>query len=117
MEVNGCAWDFWVEEALSKLQSLKVLRSLRPIHLSAGVSRRSTSTENSPGNTAQESRLFDGPNTWDRASVEVEISEPTFQKWLHDIPSSGTVRFFRLVSGLSFHYLNSSFFRFHRLNW
>ncbi|KAL7146565.1 hypothetical protein ABFS83_06G050200 [Erythranthe nasuta] len=86
MEVNGGAWDLWVEEALSKLQSLNVLRSLRPIHLLAGAARRSTSAENSPSNL---NRVFDGPNKWDRASVEVEISESTFRKWLHDVPSSG----------------------------
>ncbi|KAI3458321.1 hypothetical protein Pfo_014984 [Paulownia fortunei] len=89
MEVNGCLWDIWVEEALSKLESLKVLRSLRPVHLPSGVARQSTSSENSPSNPNQEFEVFDGPHEWDRASVEVSISEPTFQKWLHDVPSSG----------------------------
>ncbi|KAK9291655.1 hypothetical protein L1049_019604 [Liquidambar formosana] len=31
----------------------------------------------------------ESPQPWDRASVEVEIAETTFQKWLQNIPSSG----------------------------
>ncbi|EYU24935.1 hypothetical protein MIMGU_mgv1a022763mg, partial [Erythranthe guttata] len=53
--------------------------------MAARAARRSTSAENSPSNL---NRFFDGPNKWDRASVEVEISESTFRKWLHDVPSS-----------------------------
>ncbi|PIN07035.1 Glycine C-acetyltransferase/2-amino-3-ketobutyrate-CoA ligase [Handroanthus impetiginosus] len=83
MEVDGWLWDTWVEEALSKLESLKVLRSLRPIHLPSGV------PENSSSNSSHEFQVFDGPHKWDRASVEVNISEFTFHKWLHDVPSSG----------------------------
>ncbi|KAL8552488.1 hypothetical protein ACS0TY_001249 [Phlomoides rotata] len=78
MEVNGSPWDFWVENAISILESLKVLRSLRPIRLAP--------IEASSSNPNQ---VFDGPRKWDRASVEVHISESTFQKWLHDVPSSG----------------------------
>ncbi|KAK6132215.1 hypothetical protein DH2020_034035 [Rehmannia glutinosa] len=89
MEVNGCLWDMWVEEALSKLESLKVLRSLRPIQLPGEIARQSTCNETSPSNPSQEFQVFDGPREWDRASVEVNISESTFQKWLHDVPSSG----------------------------
>ncbi|XP_065849866.1 8-amino-7-oxononanoate synthase isoform X1 [Euphorbia lathyris] len=81
MEKNS--WDFWVDEALSKLQSLKLLRSLRPIYLS-----------NEPNslpkhNTSDEYEVFDEMQHWDRSSVHVSISDSTFQKWLLDIPSSG----------------------------
>ncbi|KAJ8531293.1 hypothetical protein K7X08_026727 [Anisodus acutangulus] len=69
-------WKEWVEQAIEKLESLKLLRSLRPIHLSHG-----TNTD--------EFEVFDGLRQWDRASVEVEISETTFHKWLRDIPSPG----------------------------
>ncbi|KAL3521403.1 hypothetical protein ACH5RR_019552 [Cinchona calisaya] len=70
-------WDKWAEEALSKLESLKVLRSLRPIHLI-------------PSQTQSDELVFyDGMRQWDRASVEVQISEPTYQKWLQDISSAG----------------------------
>ncbi|KAK4431669.1 8-amino-7-oxononanoate synthase [Sesamum alatum] len=90
MEVIGCClWDNWVEESLSKLESLKVLRSLRPIQLANGVAHQPTFLENSSSNPNQEFQVFDGPCEWDRASVEVNISESTFQKWLHDVPSSG----------------------------
>lgn len=74
------SWENWVEEALTKLESLKVLRSLRPIHLSNHQSGPIESNSH---------QVFDGPNKWDRAVVEVNISEATFKKWLHDIPSSG----------------------------
>jgi len=33
--------------------------------------------------------VFDGLCQWDRTSVEVSVSIPTFQKWLHDEPSNG----------------------------
>ncbi|KAL1559307.1 8-amino-7-oxononanoate synthase [Salvia divinorum] len=76
MELNG--WEMWVEEAIAKLHSLKILRSLRPIHQSAPIH-----------NPDHEFQVFDGPNKWDRASVELQISQSTFQKWLHNLPSSG----------------------------
>ncbi|KAH6821742.1 biotin F [Perilla frutescens var. hirtella] len=76
MEGNG--WEMWVGEAIAKLHSLKVLRSLRPIHQHASIP-----------NPDQQFRVFDGPNKWDRASVEVTISQSTFHKWLYDLPSSG----------------------------
>ncbi|KAL3524143.1 hypothetical protein ACH5RR_016977 [Cinchona calisaya] len=79
-------WDFWVEEALSKLQSLKLLRSLRPIHLIPFPSQQSNQTHKPQDLDLQ---FYDGLRQWDRASVEVQISEPTFQKWLQEIPSSG----------------------------
>lgn len=96
MEVNASPWDFWVENAISILHSLKVLRSLRPILLAP--------IEPSSSNPNQEFlQVFDGPRKWDRASVEVHISESTFQKWLHDVPSSGNLlRFFRPVVIFSF---------------
>lgn len=75
------SWDYWVEGALSKLESLKLLRSLRPIHLSPPS--ESCSSE------SNDFEFYEGLSQWDRASVEIEISEATFQKWLQDIPSSG----------------------------
>lgn len=73
-------WDYVVECELSKLESSNLLRSLRPIHLS---SFESCSTE------SHDFKCYEGLCYWDRASVEIEISEATFQKWLQDIPSSG----------------------------
>ncbi|XP_075500853.1 8-amino-7-oxononanoate synthase isoform X1 [Primulina tabacum] len=87
------SWDIWVEEALSKLESLKLMRSLRPIHLPNVVTDRcsfnSGSIANSSLNLDRDFQFFDGPQKWDRASVEVNISEATFRKWLHDVPSAG----------------------------
>ncbi|KAF2314701.1 hypothetical protein GH714_030089 [Hevea brasiliensis] len=77
------SWDYWVQEALAKLESLKLLRSLRPIYLSkeSNPSRKVALGVNY--------EVFDEMQPWDRSSVEVSISESTFQKWLLEIPSSG----------------------------
>ncbi|QCD95451.1 8-amino-7-oxononanoate synthase isoform X2 [Vigna unguiculata] len=74
-------WDSWVEEALTTLHSLKVLRSLRPICL------RSSSLQFGLRDAAFQ--VFDEMQHWDRSSVEVEIAESTFSRWMHDTPSAG----------------------------
>ncbi|WOH06831.1 hypothetical protein DCAR_0626259 [Daucus carota subsp. sativus] len=79
-------WDNWVGEALSKLESLKVIRSLRPIHLHNNLS---SSKPQDFELKVDEPQVFDGLRQWDRDSVHVDIAESTFQKWLQDIPSSG----------------------------
>jgi len=71
-------WEKWVEEALTTLDSLKVLRSLRPICLQRGVDDDDDAFQ-----------VFDEMQQWDRSSVEVQIRETTFRKWMHDTPSSG----------------------------
>ncbi|XP_065848406.1 8-amino-7-oxononanoate synthase-like [Euphorbia lathyris] len=81
MEKNS--WDFWVDEALSKLQSLKLLASLRPIYLSKEPNYLPKH------NTSDDYEVFDEMQHWDRSSVHVSMSDSTFQKWLLDIPSSG----------------------------
>ncbi|CAI9092017.1 OLC1v1027150C3 [Oldenlandia corymbosa var. corymbosa] len=75
------SWELWVDQALSKLESLKLLRSLRPVHLTPSASSNPIESD--------EFHFYDGLHSWDRASVQVQISEPTFHKWLQDIPSSG----------------------------
>ncbi|KAJ6308347.1 hypothetical protein OIU76_018013 [Salix suchowensis] len=75
----GDSWDSWVEEALAKLHSSKLLRSLRPINLFPQPHK----------NSEDDYQVFDEMQPWDRSSVEISISEPTFHKWLLDIPSSG----------------------------
>ncbi|KAH7853602.1 hypothetical protein Vadar_004607 [Vaccinium darrowii] len=82
-------WDHYVEEALSKLESLKLLRSLRPIHLPSDESQRPIEFELKNGLNLDGFEVFDGLRQWDRASVEVEIAESTFQRWVRDVPSSG----------------------------
>ncbi|CAJ1958645.1 unnamed protein product [Sphenostylis stenocarpa] len=74
-------WDSWVREALATLHSLKVLRSLRPICL------RDSSLQFGLHDAAFQ--VFDEMQYWDRSSVEVEISENTFSRWMHDTPSAG----------------------------
>ncbi|TQE08649.1 hypothetical protein C1H46_005741 [Malus baccata] len=46
-------------------------------------------TQEAQKSAEDEFKVFDEMQTWDRFSVEVHIPEPTFQKWLLDIPSSG----------------------------
>ncbi|KAK8969081.1 Long chain base biosynthesis protein 1c [Platanthera guangdongensis] len=67
-------WDRWVDAALSTLSASNLLRSVRPIVLS------------SSGDVSDEYETFDGPQHWDRTSVEVELEEETFREWLRDLP-------------------------------
>lgn len=83
---NSSLWDKWVEEALSKLEALKVLRSLRPIYLSPNDRHRRV---RNPGHIGEDYEVFDEMQHWDRNAVQISISDSTFQRWLHDVPSSG----------------------------
>ncbi|XP_074285568.1 8-amino-7-oxononanoate synthase isoform X2 [Silene latifolia] len=74
-------WDECVEASLTKLDSLKLLRSLRPINAT-------NSSEFPTFDHAYQS--FDGLRQWDRTSVQVQISGSTFRDWLNDIPSCGS---------------------------
>lgn len=85
---NSSLWDEWVEEALSKLEALKVLRSLRPIYLSPNDRHRRV---RNPGHIGEDYEVFDEMQHWDRNAVQISISDSTFQRWLHDVPSSGTL--------------------------
>ncbi|KDO49964.1 hypothetical protein CISIN_1g0199312mg, partial [Citrus sinensis] len=83
---NSSLWDKWVEEALSKLEALKVLRSLRPIYLSPNDRHHRV---RNPGHVGEDYEVFDEMQHWDRNAVQISISDSTFQRWLHDVPSSG----------------------------
>ncbi|EHA8592528.1 putative 8-amino-7-oxononanoate synthase [Cocos nucifera] len=74
------SWDHWVEAALSRLASKKLLRSTRPI---------SVPLPPPPGDPSEGLETFDGPRHWDRSSVEVEIEEPTLREWLNELRSPG----------------------------
>ncbi|XP_010536547.1 PREDICTED: 8-amino-7-oxononanoate synthase [Tarenaya hassleriana] len=80
------SWDKWVERAVQVLESRKILRSLRPLSLAKQNEDERVETR---GNEGDDYEVFDGMCQWDRASVEVSVSRPTFQKWLHDVPSNG----------------------------
>ncbi|XP_017972244.1 PREDICTED: 8-amino-7-oxononanoate synthase isoform X1 [Theobroma cacao] len=68
------SWDFWVEEALLKVESLKLLRPIRPIQLSKKQATEKRDDE--------EYEVFNELQPWDRSTVEVSISESFFQQWL-----------------------------------
>ncbi|KAL5728357.1 8-amino-7-oxononanoate synthase [Ranunculus cassubicifolius] len=70
------SWDSWVNEALTKLDSLNLVRSLRPISFPISLSQQNLDT-------------FDDLQPWDRSSVEIQIDESTFHNWLHNVHSSG----------------------------
>lgn len=99
MEAVDCSWDSLVEIALHKLDSLKLLRSLRPIQLAFihhpehDLSSTLTQSSDFKGDQLQ---VFDKMQLFDRTSVEVYVAQPTFNNWLHDIPSSGTLPFLPL---------------------
>ncbi|XP_054812697.1 8-amino-7-oxononanoate synthase isoform X2 [Prosopis cineraria] len=90
------AWDYWVGEALARLESLKLLRSLRPIclrkqntHLHVENGKQYVPIPEIVGEGDEEFEVFDQMRPWDRSSVEVEIGEPTFNRWMNDTPSPG----------------------------
>ncbi|KAK4256439.1 hypothetical protein QN277_009303 [Acacia crassicarpa] len=90
------AWDCWVGQALARLESLKVLRSLRPICLRKQTTHLRVENDEqyvpNPENVVpddEEFEVFHELRPWDRLAVEVEIGEPTFNKWMHDTPSPG----------------------------
>ncbi|KAK4572058.1 hypothetical protein RGQ29_030463 [Quercus rubra] len=89
-------WDNLVEEALVKLENLKLLRSLRPIHLpndqqSKPIENEAQSSSISDHEEAGKDlfQVYDEMQQWDRSSVEVQIAEETFQRWVCDFPSTG----------------------------
>ncbi|KAF4364928.1 hypothetical protein F8388_020642 [Cannabis sativa] len=82
-------WDYWIEEALSKLNSLQLLRSLRPIYLRNEPQHPTNNTTSSKSSFEDEFQVFDEMHPWDRSSVEIQISDATFQNWVHHISSSG----------------------------
>ncbi|XP_031503251.2 8-amino-7-oxononanoate synthase isoform X1 [Nymphaea colorata] len=88
-EEMGSCWDSWVEEALRRLDSRKVLRSVRPVFVSSQEARPATTGFLFDSEEGQELETFDGPGIWDRSAVEVEMSEPTFKKWMQDTSSLG----------------------------
>ncbi|GMN41023.1 hypothetical protein TIFTF001_010246 [Ficus carica] len=82
------SWDDWVLAALSKLESQHLTRSLRPIHLRNEREPHQHAMPNQPL-LQRDLQVFDEMQPWDRSSVEVQISDATFQKWLLDISSPG----------------------------
>ena len=94
-------WDNLVEEALVKLENLKLLRSLRPIHLpndqqSKPIENEAQSSSISDHEEAGKDlfQVYDEMQQWDRSSVEVQIAEETFQRWVCDFPSTGNLLLF-----------------------
>ncbi|XP_057414835.1 8-amino-7-oxononanoate synthase-like isoform X2 [Lotus japonicus] len=77
MEMPSACWDTWVSKALVPLNSRNHILSLRPIHLRKDKPR------------SQPLVVFDDMQQWDRSSVEVEISETTFNRWVNYTTSSG----------------------------
>ncbi|GMP63687.1 hypothetical protein CsSME_00025289 [Camellia sinensis var. sinensis] len=82
-------WDQWVEEALSKLESLKLVRSLRPIHLPINEQSKPINTQVKNASNYDEFEVFDSLRQWDRASVEVVIADSTFQRCVREVMSCG----------------------------
>nr|XP_023877043.1 8-amino-7-oxononanoate synthase-like [Quercus suber]POE80383.1 8-amino-7-oxononanoate synthase [Quercus suber] len=89
-------WDILVEEALAKLESLKLVRHLRPIHLPSD--QQPKPIENEPQSNSMSDQeeagkevfqMFDEMQQWERSSVEVHIAEETFQSWVCEISTTG----------------------------
>lgn len=70
-ELGMSLWDKWVEETCSYLESKNLLRTLLPIQLPVDLQIKDDEIE-----------VFDGLRQWDRAAVEVDILDSTFQGWV-----------------------------------
>ncbi|CAN0902323.1 8-amino-7-oxononanoate synthase [Linum grandiflorum] len=81
---HDSSWDEWLDEAISKLESTKLLRSLRPITLNK---QQPPCSSSSPLGHAY--KVFDEMQQWDRSSVEVSVSDSTFHSWLRNAASVG----------------------------
>lgn len=71
-------WDKWAQEAYSKLESSNLLNPLRPIWLDNPLHDLSDNDE---------PQVFEEIHPWDRSTVEVKISDLTFNNWLMGISS------------------------------
>ncbi|KAB2600129.1 hypothetical protein D8674_010400 [Pyrus ussuriensis x Pyrus communis] len=76
------SWDSWVEEGLQKLKLPQLIGSIRPIYL------HRTQDDTQKPVDEDEFEVHNEIQPWDRPSMEVHILEPTFQKWLNEIPRS-----------------------------
>lgn len=91
-------WELWLDLSLASLTETSLLRSLRPIFpqrspLPADGAAAAASLDGDAaaafGTIVNDLQTFDGLGPWDRSAVEIEISRPTFQRWLNEVPSSG----------------------------
>ncbi|XP_050252963.1 8-amino-7-oxononanoate synthase-like [Quercus robur] len=89
-------WDSLVEEALAKLESLKLVRHLRPIHLPSDQQPKPIENEPQSNSISDQEeagkevfQMFDEMQQWERSSVEVHIAEETFQSWVCEISTTG----------------------------
>ncbi|KAM3682613.1 hypothetical protein ACJW30_12G085500 [Castanea mollissima] len=89
-------WDSLVEEALAKLESLKLVRHLRPIHLPNDQQPKPIENEPQSNSISDQEeageevfQMFDEMQQWERSSVEVHIAEETFQSWVREISTTG----------------------------
>ena len=94
-------WDSLVEEALAKLESLKLVRHLRPIHLPSDQQPKPIENEPQSNSISDQEeagkevfQMFDEMQQWERSSVEVHIAEETFQSWVREISTTGKLLFF-----------------------
>ncbi|KAL4595570.1 hypothetical protein ACB092_12G101600 [Castanea dentata] len=88
-------WDSFVEEALAKLESLKLVRHLRPIHLPSDQQPKPIENEPQSNSISDQEeageevfQMFDEMQQWERSSVEVHIAEETFQSWVSEISTT-----------------------------
>lgn len=96
-------WDSLVEEALAKLESLKLVRHLRPIHLPNDQQPKPIENEPQSNSISDQEeageevfQMFDEMQQWERSSVEVHIAEETFQSWVREISTTGKLLLFFL---------------------
>eukprot|EP00250_Pteridium_aquilinum_P001954 c12163_g1_i1 orf=113-1690(+) len=87
-------WEAWLDRSLASLTDSSLLRSLRPLFPQSSLAIPEDAACGSDsakafGAITSDLQTFDGLGPWDRPAVEIEISRPTFQRWLDDLPSTG----------------------------
>lgn len=92
----GGPWDAWLDGALQALEDAMLLRSLRPLVLPE------------PDVAIRDHRAwptFEELGPWDRAGVEVEVSQATVDAWLKASTSTGEQEWWTFVLFCGFCFL------------
>lgn len=80
-------WDKWVAESVEKLEGSKLLLSLRTMYLKN--LEEEEDVRGSRANIEEEYPVFNQLNPWDRTSVEMAVSEFTFNNWVNGLSTTG----------------------------
>ncbi|GMJ13661.1 biotin F, biotin 4 [Hibiscus trionum] len=78
------SWDLWVEEAVSKLESIKLFTPLRPMRVPTLKQQQENQDDEEapPKFDDDQYETFPGIQPWDRLSIQVSIPDAFYQRLL-----------------------------------